>query len=129
MRSNATGTSTPRSALAHRAALKKSFPDGWAPPKRISREAMDGLRTLHAHDPETFSTPVLAAKFQISPEAVRKILKSKWRPSKERTAKLLEKERKRKEEWIAAQRAEEMQRQRELLRVRRDSADDKLSCT
>lgn len=47
----------------------------WAPGRKLSRAAMDGLRMLHAHDPEVFSTPVLANKFQISPEAVRRILK------------------------------------------------------
>ncbi|KDQ07344.1 hypothetical protein BOTBODRAFT_90414, partial [Botryobasidium botryosum FD-172 SS1] len=66
---------------AHRIKMKKLYPDGWNPPKKLSREAMDGLRTLHAHDPVTFSTPVLAEKFKVSPEAVARILKSRWRPS------------------------------------------------
>ncbi|KZT65299.1 hypothetical protein DAEQUDRAFT_643870, partial [Daedalea quercina L-15889] len=68
---------------AHRAAMKKAFPQGWSPPRKLSREAMDALRALHATDPEVFTTPLLASKFRISPEAVRRILKSKWEPTQE----------------------------------------------
>jgi hypothetical protein len=83
-----------REHLAHQVAMKEAFPNGrvpivhthrhyahittylrWSPTRKLSRAAMDGLRALHAHDPETFSTPMLAAKFKISPEAVRRILK------------------------------------------------------
>ncbi|KLO14107.1 hypothetical protein SCHPADRAFT_903549 [Schizopora paradoxa] len=81
--------------------MRERFPEGWNPPRKISRDAMEGLRSLHAHDPETFSTPVLAEKFQISPEAVRRILRSKWMPKREERGKLLEKERRRKQEYIA----------------------------
>jgi Neugrin len=49
---------------------------------------MDGLRMLHHHSPDTFTTPVLAERFKISPEAVRRILKSKWVPDKERKEEL-----------------------------------------
>ncbi|EJC99210.1 uncharacterized protein FOMMEDRAFT_34509, partial [Fomitiporia mediterranea MF3/22] len=69
--------------LKHRELMKKRFPEGWNPPRKLSREAMEGVRALHQHDPKTFSTPVLAERFRISPEAVRRILKSKWTPSKE----------------------------------------------
>ncbi|KAF8889690.1 Neugrin-domain-containing protein, partial [Infundibulicybe gibba] len=71
---------TPSQHAAHRAALRKTFPAGWAPPRKLSRDAMDGLRALHRFDPEKFSTPILADKFRISPEAVRRILKSRWTP-------------------------------------------------
>ncbi|EDR08216.1 uncharacterized protein LACBIDRAFT_148118, partial [Laccaria bicolor S238N-H82] len=69
---------------AHRETIRKEFPGGWSPPRKLSREAMDGLRQLHHHDPEKFTTPLLAEKFRISPEAVRRILKSKWEPSREK---------------------------------------------
>ncbi|KAF8342787.1 uncharacterized protein EI90DRAFT_2832614, partial [Cantharellus anzutake] len=82
----------PRQVVAHQDAMKRLFPDGWSPPRKISREAMDGLRTFHRHDPETFTTPVLAEKFKISPEAVRRILKSKWQPDEKRKARMIEKE-------------------------------------
>ena len=84
---------TPVRWAKHRASMKAKFPDGWAPPHKLSRAAMDGLRALHAHDPDTFPTPVLAEKFRISPEAVRRILRSKWEPSKEQRDRLLERER------------------------------------
>ncbi|KAH9031628.1 hypothetical protein EDB85DRAFT_1958610 [Lactarius pseudohatsudake] len=84
---------TPLRWAKHRASLKAKFPEGWAPPHKLSRAAMDGLRALHAHDPDTFPTPVLAEKFRISPEAVRRILKSKWEPTKEQRDRFLERER------------------------------------
>jgi uncharacterized protein YnzC (UPF0291/DUF896 family) len=49
---------------------------------------MDGLRMLHAQNPDIFTTPLLANRFRISPEAVRRILKSKWEPTKEKRQKL-----------------------------------------
>jgi hypothetical protein len=80
---------TPAAYCAHRETLKRRFPEGWAPPRTISYQAMEALRALHAQDPVQFRTPVLANKFKISPEAVSRILKSKWRPSPERIAKLI----------------------------------------
>ena len=104
-------TPTPYEYNQHRLALRKAFPEGWSPPRKISRDAMDSLRMLHSHSPETFTTPVLADRFKISPEAVRKILKSKWAPSRERKEELrardetrkVERRRKRVEkEWTEA---------------------------
>lgn len=68
---------------------------------------MDGLRALHAHDPDTFSTPVLADKFRISPEAVRRILRGKWQPTQEQRARLLERERRYRQDHIRSKRAME----------------------
>ncbi|EAS34194.3 mitochondrion organization and biogenesis protein [Coccidioides immitis RS] len=62
-------------------ALKKKFQEGWAPPKRLSPDAIEGVRELHQQNPQKFSTAVLAEHFKMSPEAIRRILKSKWRPS------------------------------------------------
>ncbi|OGM45455.1 mitochondrion organization and biogenesis protein [Aspergillus bombycis] len=62
-------------------ALKKKFKDGWNPSKKLSPDALEGIRHLHAVAPDKFTTPVLAEQFQVSPEAIRRILKSKWRPS------------------------------------------------
>lgn len=50
------------------------------------------MKQLRALDPETFTTEVLADRFKISPEAVRRILKSKWMPSKERKDQLTKRE-------------------------------------
>ncbi|KNG88446.1 mitochondrion organization and biogenesis protein [Aspergillus nomiae NRRL 13137] len=62
-------------------ALKKKFKEGWNPSKKLSPDALEGIRHLHAVAPDKFTTPVLAEQFQVSPEAIRRILKSKWRPS------------------------------------------------
>lgn len=67
----------------HRHAMKKKYPQGFNPPQRLSREAMDIVRRMHASDPQTFSTPELARRFKVSAEGIRRILKSKWRPGKE----------------------------------------------
>ncbi|THC92243.1 hypothetical protein EYZ11_008275 [Aspergillus tanneri] len=64
-------------------ALKEKFTEGWNPPKKLSPDALEGIRHLHAIAPDRFTTPVLAEQFQVSPEAIRRILKSKWRPSEE----------------------------------------------
>ncbi|KAI5270327.1 hypothetical protein E4T47_06347 [Aureobasidium subglaciale] len=67
-----------------KAVLQEKFGEqGWNPRKRISPDALAGIRALHAKSPETFSTPVLAGHFKIPPEAIRRILKSKWQPNEE----------------------------------------------
>ncbi|KAL4910101.1 hypothetical protein BDW74DRAFT_173570 [Aspergillus multicolor] len=67
----------------HKEALKKKFPNGWAPLKKLSPDAMEGIRHLHHVAPDQFTTAILADEFKVSPEAIRRILKSKWRPSGE----------------------------------------------
>ncbi|KAJ6014114.1 Neugrin-like protein [Penicillium herquei] len=62
-------------------ALDKKFPDGWNPQKKLSPDAMDGIRQLHASAPEKFTTAMLSKEFKVSPESIRRILKSKWKPS------------------------------------------------
>ena len=65
-----------------KAALEGKFGDqGWNPRKRLSPDALEGIRALHKQDPLKNSTEALAGQFQVSPEAIRRILKSKWRPS------------------------------------------------
>ena len=67
-----------------KAALDKKFgTTGWVPRKRLSPDALDGIRALHAQYPQTYTTEALAEQFKVSPEAIRRILKSKWRPSEE----------------------------------------------
>ncbi|KAF9261708.1 hypothetical protein L218DRAFT_973869 [Marasmius fiardii PR-910] len=72
--------------------MQRDFPEGWNPPKKLSREAMEGLRELYHMDKEKFSTPVLAHKFRISPEAVRRILKSRWQQPEEKRRRLITKD-------------------------------------
>ncbi|KAF8737892.1 hypothetical protein AX14_012265 [Amanita brunnescens Koide BX004] len=110
---------TPYEHKTHRETLQKLFPAGWSPPKKLSRQAMDGLRQLHRFDSETFTTPVLADKFRISPEAVRRILKSKWEPSREKRIKLVEREREAREERIRQSRLKELQEAKEVAALKR----------
>lgn len=118
------GKPTPHEYRAHREAIRKAFPEGWSPPRKLSREAMDALRQLNHIDPENFNTAVLADKFKISPEAVRRILKSKWEPGSEKRTKLAIKERERKLAFMEQRRAkerEETARLQELQKMlRRD---------
>lgn len=110
-----TAPPTPEEWRRHREQIKKMFPDGWNPTRKLSRDAMDGLRSLHAFDKDTFSCAVLADKFKISPEAVRRILRSKWEPSREKRARLAERERRGREDWIAGRRQEEKDRAAQIL--------------
>ncbi|TDZ23416.1 Required for respiratory growth protein 9 [Colletotrichum orbiculare MAFF 240422] len=66
-----------------KAALQEKFPEGWMPMKRLSPDAVAGIRALHVQFPDEYSTPELARMFEVSPEAIRRILKSKWRASSE----------------------------------------------
>ncbi|KAF2146978.1 uncharacterized protein K452DRAFT_283161 [Aplosporella prunicola CBS 121167] len=62
---------------------KKLGGEEWRPRKRLSPEALEGIRALHAKDPYKFTTPLLAEEFKVSPDAIRRILRSKWKPSEE----------------------------------------------
>ncbi|KAF4123693.1 Neugrin [Geosmithia morbida] len=64
-------------------ALKTKFPEGWRPRKRLSPDALAGIRALNAQFPEVYTTQTLSDKFEVSPENIRRILKSRWRPSEE----------------------------------------------
>lgn len=64
-------------------ALKKKFPEGWNPRKKLSPDAMTGIRALNRQFPEEYTAEALAKKFEVSPEAIRRILRSKWAPSPE----------------------------------------------
>ncbi|KAL1855793.1 Required for respiratory growth protein 9 mitochondrial [Diaporthe australafricana] len=66
-----------------KAALKQKFPDGWRPPKRLSPDALEGIRVLHQQFPDMYTTDALADKFEVSPEAIRRILRTKWEPTVE----------------------------------------------
>jgi len=78
---------------------------------------MDGLRELHKFDPAKFSTPLLAQRFRISPEAVRRILKSKWEPAPERRAQWAAKQRKLKDERMEYKRQTRLKEMRETEEI------------
>ncbi|KZF19994.1 hypothetical protein L228DRAFT_250414 [Xylona heveae TC161] len=72
-------------------ALKEKLSgQAWAPRKRLSPDAVEGIRALHEQYPDKYTTPYLAEQFHVSPEAIRRILKSNWRPSEEERAKRLQ---------------------------------------
>ena len=114
------GKPTPLQHKLHRETIRKEFPEGWAPPRKLSREAMDAVRQLYRLDPNKFNTPMIADKFKISPEAVRRILKSKWEPSAERRAALAIKQRKEKDEIMLERRQKELREAQNLRALRKD---------
>ena len=57
--------------------------DTWRPIKRLSRDQMEHLKTLHSEQPDTWTVPKLATGFGISTSAVTRILRSKFEPSAE----------------------------------------------
>lgn len=63
-----------------KSALQDKFQEGWNPRKKLSPDALEGIRAIHAQYPEKYTSEVLAAKFEVSVESIRRILKSKWRP-------------------------------------------------
>ncbi|KAL2759416.1 hypothetical protein ACRALDRAFT_1079454 [Sodiomyces alcalophilus JCM 7366] len=73
--------------------LKEKFPEGWRPLKRLSPDAISGIRALHQQFPDEYGTAELADKFEVSPEAIRRILRSKWTPT-------AEEEEERRERWF-----------------------------
>lgn len=70
-------------------ALKEKLHEsgGWKPGKKVSRDAMDKIRALKRTFPE-INAGTIASHFQISPEAVRRILRSKWAPSEKEQEKI-----------------------------------------
>lgn len=74
-------------------ALKEKFPEGWKPRKRLSPDALAGIRALNAQFPGHYTTSTLAQKFEVSPENIRRILKGSWKPS-------AEEEKSRQERWF-----------------------------
>jgi hypothetical protein len=68
--------------MAAKAAMKEKLNgEAWNPRKKLSPDTMEGIRHLHQSQPDKFTTPVLAEHFQVSTEAIRRILKSTWQPT------------------------------------------------
>ena len=74
----------PETWQVQKKALTKKFQNGWNPRKKLSPDAVEGIRGLHAQDKEKYSTEALSEHFKVSPEAIRRILRSKWRPKDEK---------------------------------------------
>ena len=103
--------------------MQKEFPAGWNPPRKVTREAMEGIRQMHRLDPATFTTPVLAEKFRISPEAVRRILKSRWEPPREKRLKIAEREREDRAAYFRSKREQERMEAQEVAEARKIRRD------
>jgi len=54
----------------------------WAPIKKLTFQAMAGLRALHTNDPETFTREALSQRYGISYDAVTRILRSGYQDRK-----------------------------------------------
>jgi len=120
---------TPPEYKAYRETIRKKFPEGWAPPRKVSREAMEGMRQMHRLEPERFSTAVLAEKFRVSPEAVRRILKSRWEPPREKRLKIAKRERKERAEYLRAKRVREEMEARWVREAKKAGTNDDFSLT
>lgn len=69
-------------------ALREKFGnEKWQPRKKLSREAMEGIRVLKEHSPE-LNAGDFAKMFKVSPESIRRILKSSWTPSEDELGKI-----------------------------------------
>lgn len=61
--------------------FRRVFDGPWMPLKKLSRLEMMEVKKLYS---ENQSMKSLSKQFQVSNEAIRRIIKSKWVPSKER---------------------------------------------
>lgn len=86
----------------------------WNPTRKLSRQQIQDLRNLKDQAPH-LKTVDLANYFEVSPEAVRRILRSKWVPSDEDMADLLERAERRKTASKEARKSEV-----EQIQTRRD---------
>lgn len=71
---------------AHAKLSAESNPDGsthWRPTRKLSQEKMHEMRQLASEDPGRYNMKTLSEMHDISPEAVRRILKSKWQEKDE----------------------------------------------
>lgn len=78
------GSMTPNKAgNADTAATEAVLKDrAWQPMKKLTYQAMAGLRSLHSHDPKTFDKATLSQRFGVSYDAVSRILRSNYQDKK-----------------------------------------------
>lgn len=67
--------------------IRRQMEPRGAPPRTLTREAMEQIRYLHDEFPESWSVPRLAEGFDVSPDVIRRVLKSKFVPTLERKLK------------------------------------------
>ncbi|KAA8901391.1 hypothetical protein FN846DRAFT_751436, partial [Sphaerosporella brunnea] len=89
--------------MTEKAAREKKYGAiGYRPLKKLSPEAIEGIRALHAQHPDEFPTPKLARLFEVTPEAIQRILRTKWQPTTEEQIDRMKRwERREKDIWEA----------------------------
>uniref|UniRef100_G1QBD1 Neugrin n=1 Tax=Myotis lucifugus TaxID=59463 RepID=G1QBD1_MYOLU len=76
---------TGKKAILFQKIWRQMEPRG-APPRTLTREAMEQIRYLHEEFPESWSVPRLA-EFAVSTDVIRRVLKSKFVPTLEKKLK------------------------------------------
>ncbi|KAG9291714.1 hypothetical protein G9A89_011999 [Geosiphon pyriformis] len=67
--------------LKNKFAVKENLQfQGWNPKKKVPREDMEKIRWLHREIPKDFTVPKLAETYQISEQAIKRILRSNFQP-------------------------------------------------
>lgn len=103
-------------------ALREKFAgEKWNPRKKLSREAMEGIRALKVHAPQLNSGHI-AKMFQISPESIRRILKSKWEPTEEEADRMAERWVRRGERVKSELKKERKEKRLQDLKEKKDKA-------
>ncbi|XP_059534057.1 neugrin [Myotis daubentonii] len=67
--------------------IRRQMEPRGAPPRTLTREAMEQIRYLHEEFPESWSVPRLAEGFAVSTDVIRRVLKSKFVPTLEKKLK------------------------------------------
>ncbi|KAK1327831.1 LOW QUALITY PROTEIN: hypothetical protein QTO34_012739 [Cnephaeus nilssonii] len=67
--------------------MRRQMEPRGAPPRTLTREAMEQIRYLHEEFPESWSVPRLAEGFDVSTDVIRRVLKSKFVPTLEKKLK------------------------------------------
>ncbi|KAM8784029.1 neugrin [Rhynchonycteris naso] len=63
--------------------IRRQMEASGAPPRTLTREAMEQIRYLHKEFAESWSVPKLAEGFDVSTDVIRRVLKSKFVPTLE----------------------------------------------
>jgi hypothetical protein len=71
-----------RDGTSHKDTTSDTPARPWEPSKKLTFQAMAGLRALHTNDPEKFDRDALSERFGISYDAVTRILRSDYRDRK-----------------------------------------------
>ncbi|KAF9352472.1 Required for respiratory growth protein 9 mitochondrial [Mortierella sp. AD094] len=89
--------------MKHKLAMKKKLlGKAWNPQRKLTRQSMEEVRFLHKQFPDEWTTPKLAAHFNVASESIVRILKTNSQLSPERIAEQDEAKKLRRKENISA---------------------------